>query len=120
MVDSDKIVSLNSLVEHTDFSVLKNILRISGGPSSIAQAGNTVVYPNRVIKQTDFKVKIKKTKPLIMTGKFGNFKNREQLPTTEYENPLLLPNGQGILDMHVYVFICLYMYVYMYIIIVFL
>jgi hypothetical protein len=39
MVDSDKIVSLNSLVEHTDLSVLKNILHISGGPSSIAQAG---------------------------------------------------------------------------------
>ena len=47
MIDSDKIVSLNSLVEHTDISVLKNILHVSGGPSSLASTGKTVVYPNK-------------------------------------------------------------------------
>ena len=47
MIDSDKIVSLNSLVEHTDISVLKNISHVSGGPSSLASTGKTVVYPNK-------------------------------------------------------------------------
>jgi hypothetical protein len=51
MIDSDKIVSLNSLVEHTDLSVLKNIIHISGGPLSIASAGKTVVYPNKKITE---------------------------------------------------------------------
>jgi hypothetical protein len=51
MIDSDKIVSLNSLVEHTDLSVLKNIIHISGGPLSIASAGKTIVYPNKKITE---------------------------------------------------------------------
>ena len=62
MIDSDKIVSLNSLVEHTDMSVLKNIVHVPGGPSSIACTGKTICYPNKTKPKKNHKITIKKRK----------------------------------------------------------
>ena len=92
MVDSDKIVSLNSLVEHTDMSVLKNIAHITGGPSSIASTGKTICYPNKIIPKVSHKTpKIKRSKLFFsLTGesKFStkNFeKNSDQMNKTKGE-----------------------------------
>jgi hypothetical protein len=46
----------------------------------------------------------------ILSGKFGNYKTRGELPTVEYENPMLLQNGQG-----GFTYVCILMYIYMYI-----
>ena len=77
MVDSDKIVSLNSLVEHTDMSVLKNISHITGGPSSIASTGKTICYPNKIIPKVEHKIpKIKRTKLFLSSTGESKFSTK--------------------------------------------
>lgn len=80
MIDSDKIVSLNSLVEHTDLSVLKNILHISGGPLSIASSGKTIVYPNKKIPE---KMNNTRGKNRLKFNNGTKFKKTDILQNTE-------------------------------------
>ena len=77
MIDSDKIVSLNSLVEHTDMSVLKNIAHISGGPLSIASTGKTICFPNKITPKINHKIpEIKRSKLLFSSTGESKFSTK--------------------------------------------
>jgi CRP-like cAMP-binding protein len=93
MVDSDKIVQLNSRIEFTDMSLLEKFYHVKGGPESYIQTRDAVFYPNRtrsMFKKPDSRPATS-TSPVSPTGagmKIG--RGRPRSPSSRKEEVQML------------------------------